>query len=149
MPGGPGGGENVVSDFRTPQSAVQSFLSAIRSKDPERLAEATALRAPTESSPQYQKVFAAIIEQSLAPEDLDELAKKFEGMSIIGQNQAKSSARLGIIIGKNGQKGEQLTRTITVRKEKAGWKVCDVSGQREFEKPINIRGGGMPRGRRR
>jgi hypothetical protein len=113
---------------------VTSFLNAVKAKDAERLAEATALRAPTEASPRYQKIFTAIVEQSLTPEDLDELAKKLEGMNIIGQNQAKSSGRLGIIIGKNGQQsGESLQRTITVRKEKSGWKVCDISGQREFE----------------
>jgi hypothetical protein len=119
-----------------------SFLGALRAKDAEALAEATALHAPTEASAHYQKAFTAIVEQSLAPEDFDEIAKKFEGMTIVGQNQAKSSGRLGIIVGKTGQKGEYLTRTITVRKEKLGWKVADISGQREFEKPLMIRGGG-------
>ena len=65
-----------------------TFLIAVRSKDPERLAEATALRAGQagETGPHYQKLFSAILEQSLAPEDLDELAKKFEGVTIVGHN---------------------------------------------------------------
>jgi hypothetical protein len=33
-----------------------------------------------------------------------------------------------------------VTRKITVRKEKAGWKVVDIAGQREFDKPINVMG---------
>jgi hypothetical protein len=106
------------------------------------------LHAPTEATARYQKVFTAIVEQSLAPEDFDEIAKKFEGMSIVGQNQAKSSGRLGIIVGKTGQKGEYLSRTITVRKEKLGWKVADISGEGKIEAPIIIRGGGA-RSRRR
>jgi len=126
---------------------VNAFLAALRAKSPERLAEATALRASEESTGAYKKVFTAILEQSLATEDFDELAKKLEGMQIAGSNQAKSSGRLGIIIGKQGEKGEYFTRTITVRKEKAGWKVADISGQREFEKPLNTRGNTRPRGR--
>jgi hypothetical protein len=145
--GGPGGAAGPA-DYRTPTAAVTTFLAALRAKDPERLADATALHAATESSAHYRKVFTAIIEQSLAPEDIDEIAKKFEGMNVMDQNQPKSSGRLGIIVGKSGSKGNSFTRTITVRKEKGGWKVCDISGQHEFEAPINIRG--MPnRGRRR
>jgi hypothetical protein len=53
-----------------------------------------------------------------------------------------------VVIGKPGTKGESYTRTVMTRREKAGWKVVDVTGQREFEKPIIIRG--LPgRGRRR
>ncbi len=159
MPGGGGGGadDKTTSDFSNPYKAVMSFLNAVKAKDMDRIAEATAQRAgrPEETSAHYQKVFQAILEQSLAPEDLDELAKKFEGMKIAGQNQAKSTGRLGIIIAKSAgnsgqQQGDIYTRTITVRKEKAGWKVVDISGQREFEKPIMIRGmPGMRGGRRR
>ena len=127
---------------------MKSFLAAVSAKDAEKIAEATALHAPTEASARYKKVFEAILEGSLAPEDLDQIAKKFEGMNIMSQNQAKSSGRLGIIVGKAGSKGDTLTRTVTVRKEKSGWKVVDISGEREIERPIMIRG--MPgRGRRR
>ena len=69
-------------------TAAAAFLAALQAKNPDMLAQATALRAPTEASPKYQKVFTAILEQSLAPEDLDELAKKLEGYTIIGQNTA-------------------------------------------------------------
>jgi hypothetical protein len=142
--GGGAGGADAAPDFSDPYKAVNSFLNALKAKDPERLAEAVALRAgtPEETSANYQKIFVAILEQGLAPEDIDELAKKFEGMQIVGRNEFKSSGRLGVIVGKTGtqQKGDYFTRTITVRKEKSGWKVCDVSGQREFERPIMIRG---------
>jgi hypothetical protein len=151
MPGGPGGGgDSTKSDFRTPESAVNSFLNAIRAKDLDRLAEATALHAPTEAERgDYKKIFAAILDGSLAPEDMDELAKRFEGMQIAGRNQAKSSGRLGVTIAKSGQRGSYFNRTITVRREKAGWKVVDVSGQREFQAPAMPRGMPGTGGRRR
>jgi hypothetical protein len=135
-PSGPGGtlGPNT---FRNPQTAAGAFLAALKSKDQDKLAQATALRAPTEASTKYQKVFTAILEQSLAPEDLDELAKKFEGMTIIGHNPPHSTGKYEIIVG--GTKGtSQFHRTITLRKEKLGWKVVDISGAREFEKPITV-----------
>ena len=124
-------------NFRTPYAAAATFLAALRSKDPDRLADAVALRAPIEASLKYQKVFKAILERSLAPEDLDELAKKFEGMQIISHNPPKSTNTFEIIVG--GVKGtSQFHRTITMRKEKAGWKAFDVSGAREFEKQITL-----------
>jgi hypothetical protein len=149
---GPGGGNDAAPNFTTPIGAVTSFLNAATKKDPELLAEATALHAgqPTETSKNYQKVFAAVLERSLAPEDLDEIAKKFEGMKIMEMLPAKSTGRVGVVVGKTGKtQGEYFTRTITVRKEKQGWKVVDVSGQREFDAPIMIRGMPGVRGRPR
>jgi len=131
---GPGGGFGE-GNFRNPMTAAAAFLAALRAKNPDMLAQATALRAPTEASPKYQKVFTAILEQSLAPEDLDELAKKLEGYAIIGHNTPKSTGKFDVIVGRM-QGTSQFHRTITLRKEKAGWKVVDLSGAREFEKPI-------------
>ena len=139
-PGGGAGGSADAPDFREPYVAVRSFLAAVTAKNPERLTEAVALHAPTEASERYKKVFEAILEGSLAPEDLDQIAKKFEGMTISGQNQAKSSGKLGIIVSKSGTNGDTLTRTVTVRKEKSGWKVVDISGEGTFERPIMIQG---------
>lgn len=145
FPGGAGGpGDNTPANFDDPYSAVKSFLAALSAKDPDRLAEATALRAPTEASPELQKVFRSITELSLSPDELNTLAKLFDGMQIQGQNVAKSTARLSIIVGKTDESGDQITRTITVRKEKAGWKVVDVSRPRVIDNPSRARrpGGG-------
>ncbi len=140
-PAGPGGAPGAAT-FRTPLGGATAFLKALKSKDLGSLAEATALRAPTEASAKYQKVFTAIREESLAPEDLDELAKKLEGYQIIGSNVQKSSGRYDVIVGK-AQGTSQFHRTITMRKEKAGWKVLDIGGAREFEKPIILVRPGM------
>lgn len=143
FPGAPGGdgGANAKPDFKTPESAVTSFLNALKSKDPDRLTEATARRAgqTAETSSHYQKTFQGIVEGSLAPEALDELAKKFEGFAIVSSNPPKSTGRFEVIIGKTGKNRGYLTRKITVRRELAGWKVVDIGGQREFQSPANSR----------
>ncbi len=146
---GGGNGEDIgkpgkpipAGTFRYPWTGAMAFLSALKAKDTDKLAQTTALRAPLEGSAKYQKVFTAILDQSLAPEDLDELAKKFENMRIIGFNPPKSSGKYEIIVARM-QGTSQYHRTLTMRKEKAGWKVVDISGAREFEKPIV-----MPMGR--
>ena len=127
-----------VPNFRTPVGAVTAFLNALKVKDPERLAEATALRAPTEAKPRNRDLFSAILEKSLTEEDLNELAIKLDGFQIVDFNPPHSSARLGVILMKPSRNGSQLIRTITARHEKAGWKVVDISGQGELEKPILI-----------
>ena len=149
--GGMGGGDADLGKpgspipnetFRHPWTAANAFLAALKTKDADKLAQTTALRAPVEGSVKYQKVFTAILERSLAPEDMDELAKKFEGYSIIGQNEPKSTGKFEIIVSR-AEGTSQFHRTITLRKEKAGWKVCDVSGPREIQRPIMMPTGGM------
>lgn len=142
-PGGPGGiavpgAHGGAADYRSAYGAVEAFLHALHAKDPERLAEAIALRAPTEASPQYRKIFTAISDQSLAPEELEELAQKFAGMRIVGQNEVKSTGKFGVIVGKSLRNGSQATRTITARREKTGWKVFDISGQRDYSKSTSM-----------
>jgi hypothetical protein len=118
-------------------------LSALKSKDLERLADTVALRAPTEaSSKSNQKLFESILERSMSEDDLSDLANKLNGFQMVDANQPKSSGRFSIILGKPGKNGEFYRRTITLRHEKAGWKVLDISGQGKIEKPIV-----MPRGR--
>ncbi|MGE3819676.1 MAG: hypothetical protein AB7I30_09590 [Isosphaeraceae bacterium] len=141
FPGGPGG-ENEPANFQNPFTAVTSFLNAVRAKDADRLAEATALRAPTEASPSLRKFFTSIAEHSLSPEEFDQLAKALDGMQIIGQNDARSSARIGVTVGKTDETGDHISRTITVRREKAGWKVVDISGQKVLDNPSLNQGEG-------
>ncbi|MDR3636257.1 MAG: hypothetical protein P4L84_20815 [Isosphaeraceae bacterium] len=151
-PGGGGGGSDRPADFRTTFGAVNAFLDAVKAKDPARLKEATALHAgqPSETRPQNKKIFEAILEESLSPDDLDELAKKLDGYQVSGSNDATSSGRLGITLHKSGAGGSFLQRTITVRKEKAGWKVVDISGEGKLESMNGGGGGGGGmRGRRR
>jgi hypothetical protein len=138
--GGPGG---TKDSFTNPYVATMSFLNALKAKDLDRLAEATALHAPTESKGKNQKLFAAILDQSLSDDDLQELAKSLDGYQIVGQNQAVSTGRLAIIVMKP-EGTSQMIRAITTRHEKKGWKVVDIGGKRELEKPImNVRMPGM------
>jgi len=64
--GGAGGGDNKVAagpaDVHSPVGAVKTFLDALKARDADRLSEATARRAATESSGKNQEIFGKIIE---------------------------------------------------------------------------------------
>jgi hypothetical protein len=150
--GGPGMGgsaENAKPDFRDPYKATNSFLAALKKKDPALLADAVARRSPTEAKPQHQKMFEAILEQNLAPDQLDELARQFDGMQAIPTNAAMTeTGKYSVRVGKREGR-EVLERNLTIRKEKAGWKVLDFDAQKKYIPA----GSGMPNrtgtGRRR
>jgi len=137
--GGPGGfggpqQDNGPADVRTPDGAARAFLNALNAKDRSRLAEATALRSQEEASTQRVKdLFRTIVDESISDSELDDLAKKLEGFKVAGENAAKSTGRLGIIIHKPTDDGGYLSRVITVRKEKKGWGVMDISKETEFK----------------
>jgi hypothetical protein len=133
--GGPGmgmgmsGADNAPADYTLPIGAVTAFLNAVKAKDKDRIAEATALRSTTEAhSDGMKKLFSRILDQSVSDDDVAEIAKQLEGYTIIGMNDAHSSGRQGIILGKS-TRTTQIRRTITVRHEAKGWKVVDISGQ--------------------
>jgi len=136
------GGES--GNFHSPWGGATAFLKALEAKDVDKIAEATALRAPLEAGAGNQRLFQALLDKNLAEEDLAELAKKLEGFKISGMNTAKSTGRVGITVTK-AEKNSILRRTITMRHEKAGWKVLDISGQGEIKSPIMMRGRGRKR----
>jgi hypothetical protein len=148
VPGSPGGGGGAAADFRNPISGAKAFLAALKAKDPELLSEAVALRSVTEAhTEKHRELFKAIREKALDPAELDDMAAAFEGMAVQDTNTPKSSGQLGVIVGKAKGK-DRITRTLYMRKEKAGWKVMDVGGEREFITPI-MGGRGRGTGRRR
>jgi hypothetical protein len=137
MPGfGLGGAQqdNGPADVHSPDGAARAFLKALKAKDKTRLAEATALRSQEEASTQRIKdLFKTIVEESISDSELDDLAKKLEGFTVAGENAAKSTGKLGIIIHKPTDDGGYMSRVITVRKEKKGWGVMDISKETEFK----------------
>ena len=136
--------------FTNPMAAANAFLAAIKEKDLNKIAQATALRAATESK--NQKLFQLILSQELAQEDLDELAKKLAGFHDLRQQRPQEHAAcVGVTVTKT-EGTSIMRRTITMRHEKAGWKVQDIGGEGELEKPIimpRMGRGGMGGGRRR
>jgi hypothetical protein len=110
-------------------------LNALKAKDLDRLAEATAIRAQNEASAKLQETFKRIYDGSLSESELDDLAKRLEGYQIAGENPARSGGRVTVIIRKTGQNNSIITRHVVVRHEKKGWGVCDVSGPQEL-KPL-------------
>lgn len=137
--GGPSGaGADPGPDaFRNPGTAVQAFLSALRAKNKDRLSQATARRAATEAAERNRKVFAAILEQSVSDEELDDMVKSLEGYQVISILQAKSTGQVGVLIGRSDSNSQQQ-RTVQVRREKEGWKVMDFGGTIE-QKQFSIR----------
>jgi hypothetical protein len=130
MPGGPA----EAGDTKSPEGAVKAFLSALEKKDRDRLTEATALRAASEQEGgRYREMFSRIIDSSISDSELGDLATKLEGFKVAGVNQVKSTGQLGVTVRKPTDNGGQLQRTVTVRKEKKGWGVLDISAQTEFQ----------------
>lgn len=127
---GAGGGADEPADFHTQNGAVTAFLNAVKAKDAQRLREATALRAEKENEGnRNEKLFRSILDESISQDEMDELAKRLDGFQIAGRNVPKSTSRLGIILQRRDTRGNMFQRTITVRREKDGWKVCEISGE--------------------
>lgn len=129
---GLGGADSNEPDYSDAVKGAQTFLAAVRSKDVERIADAVALRSvsPEEGSARYKKTFQAILDRSVEPQVMDEIYEAFKEMKVVGSNNIKSSGSRGIIVGHQSDKQEYITRTLTMRREKAGWKVLDISGIR-------------------
>jgi hypothetical protein len=126
------------ADIRSPDGAVRSFLLALRSRDKDRLAEATALRAQTESSSEKSKeLFGKIVLGNISDAELDDIARKLDGYRVAGENAPHSRGKLGIVIARPTTEGGYLSRVVTVRKEKKGWGVMDIGSPTEFRPMAN------------
>jgi hypothetical protein len=137
MPGmspGGGGADAAVNDFTNPTKAASSFLSAVQAKDAERLADAVALRARYEAGSEHKPVLSSVLDKTPAAEDLDKMARDFAGMKFMSLGARKGSGEQNVVVGKADQK-QSTTRVLTVRKEKAGWKVQDYGGARVIKIP--------------
>ncbi|MEO6807587.1 MAG: hypothetical protein ABI353_00545 [Isosphaeraceae bacterium] len=147
--GSPGasGGSGKAPSFKYPITGAQAFIDALKAKDPQKLNDAVALRSRLESSAAHRSVFEQILDSSLPPETIQELADAFEGYKIVRQGAVEGTGHQNVILMKNAGK-DNLQRSLTLRKEKAGWKVSDFSGVRKFEGQ-NIRKGRGRMGRRR
>lgn len=143
-PGGPGIGGTQTADFSSPIKGAETFLAAVSGRDPHLLSESVALRAPQEAAPKLQPIFTKLLEgaQSIDEELLDLLQQHLEDMQVVDTNRVSSTARLGVIIGRQTDSGDFVRRTITMRREKAGWKVADLSGPSIIKAPPGAR----PRG---
>ena len=116
---------------------MRAFLNALQAKDRDRLAEATALRGQTEAlTDKNKELFLKIVDGSISDAEIDDLAKKLQGFRIAGENAAKTTGKLGIYVDKRTEDGSVLRLTLTVRKEKKGWGVMDLSTRPIEFKPM-------------
>jgi hypothetical protein len=125
-------------------TAAEAFMKAAAAKDTKVLAEATALRAETEAKllPTRQ-MLKSLREENASAEDLDALSRAFDGMQIVGEAPSKSSMTRVISLARQDD-NMLIKRSLYVRKEKAGWKVVDISDPRSER--TGIRGFGGPGG---
>ena len=86
------------------------------------------------SSEKSQAMFRKIVgpEENISDAELDDIARKLEGYVVAGENAVHSKGKLGIIIRRPTRDGGFLSRTVTVRKEKKGWGVMDISSPFDF-----------------
>jgi hypothetical protein len=140
-PGGPSAAGATQADFSNPVKGAETFLAAAKARDARLLADSVALRAPQEADPKTRPYFVKMLDgpQSIDEELLDLMQQTFEEMSIIGTNRVNSTARLGVIVQRQMEDGDIVRRTITMRREKAGWKVADVSGPFIIDAPAQLR----------
>ena len=137
-PGGPGGvGGEVKHDYKTPVSGATTFLSAVKSRKVEDVAQALAKRSEYEAEVKKQGMFKEILhnENKNAAEYVGQLAGEFEGMSVQSMNDFKSSASVKVVVGKK-TKTSSIHRTLTMRYEKDGWKVQDYSRAMEMKNAV-------------
>jgi hypothetical protein len=129
-PGPPDAKKGEDADFAFPITSVNAFLAALKVQALDRLADATSLYAPSEAMGKNQKLFQAILDQSLGKEELATLAREFDGYKIVGLAGRGGGRRVLVVCEKKGANGAVFGRIITARREKAGWKVLDFSSER-------------------
>jgi len=125
-------GNNPPVDRNTPMGmvlgAVEDFLTALKNRDPAALADAVALRAPTEAKvASHVPLWKAVRENNLPEEQLDQLAAMFDGFTISSVTRGSTTGQLSVQLSKVDQNQDLLMRTVYLRHEKAGWKVLDFS----------------------
>jgi hypothetical protein len=138
-PGGMGGAgaDNGPANTNSAAGAVRAFLKALKAKDRDALAEATAQRAaadsPLETTSTHKELFGRILDGSISEAELDDLATKLEDYKVAGEDAPKSTGRLKVYADKTEKSGTRHRRVFTVRREKKGWGVMDISTPMEFK----------------
>ena len=149
MAGGPGQGaaggmaamganggaiNNTVSDFTTESKGAESFLSALKSRDAKAVAEALALHSRYEASGAHKGDFGDILDETASAEQINKIASEFDGFQIQSLGQRLGEGEVKVILTKQDEKSS-MSRTLTMRHEKLGWKVQDYGGKREIKRP--------------
>ena len=131
--GAPGGaGAEVKTDFTDPVKAVDSFLSAVKARNIDKIAESVANRAKADaSSAKAKEMFNSIHERTLSDDDMAELADDLKDFKVQGMKPASSTGSREVLLSKRIQdektkRSYNLSRSVRVRKEKDEWKILDI-----------------------
>jgi hypothetical protein len=123
----PGAAKGRIAGFQTPRDALDAFLNALQARDPMRLAEATSLHAPLEANPANRPLFLAILQRRFSEQELKDLALRLEGYKFVEPSSPKRERSSGQRTLTLMKPGSRSVLHATIRHEKAGWKVLDIS----------------------
>ncbi len=131
------GGSTKKPDFSNPIKGAETFLAAAKAKDTRLLSASIAAHAPYEAQAKLRPMFEKmrIGASSIDAELVETIYDALRDMKVMGTNTVRSTARLGVIVGRQEKSGDRITRTIEMRREKGGWLVNDIGGPRIFKAP--------------
>jgi len=100
-PGAPGAAGGEKEDFSDPSKAAETFLSAVQSKDLERISRSVSRRGAEEAkNAAIKKVMDGAIKKSLKDDDIDALNKAFAEYKVVNVSLTKSSGSVNVTIGR-------------------------------------------------
>ena len=140
---------SVALNFRSPFTAAQSFVDAVRARNHEQVAECISKSAERESLLSNMEMLYRARLVELPDSKLDQLNDWFQNLKIVSNNQAKQTGTFGVILeletranrynctlfmSKEGDDaGPDSAPAPGKRREKKSiWKVKDISAPRAF-----------------
>ena len=130
-------------DFGAWISGAQSYLNAVRSRDPEKIALSLSRRASYDSGKLFteqQELMLAGQKAELPDHEIDYLIAKSEGFAFVSpgplfplENLAKTKNSVGVIAYRQTRRN-RYNQTFQMYREEGVWKVAEVSPPREYDK---------------
>ncbi len=144
QPGEPGfgaqggaGGALTENDFSEPTKAVESFLSAAKARDGERIGQAISRRAPGEAKAAgLKRVMTSAVDRKLSDEDIANIAETFADYQVMNITPGKTSGSVNVTIGRE-RKGTGKTERTTFERRimrvhrdgNTGFKILDFGNR--------------------
>lgn len=132
---GGGTGAEVKTNFTTPEKAVETFLAAVKARSLESLVTTVSRRSPDEAHVKTRPIFQSILERTITPDEIGDIATQLDGYKLMHRLPAQSTGRVEVMISKEKQDERKrhilYTRKVTTRREKNEWRILDISREAE------------------
>jgi len=135
--GGGGGGAMTENDFSEPTKAVESFLSAAKARNGERIGQAISRRAPEAAKAGgLKRILTSAVERKLSDEDVTNISETFADFQVLNITPGKTSGSVNVTIGRE-RKGEGKTERTTYERRimrvhrdgNTGFKILDFGNR--------------------